>query len=300
MSVKCTTGLNNLSKTQCEASYGQILALWLDTIDDGITLANALAETNWASKIYATAAERMFVLNPGANAEITREQAEAVFKEYNTGSRKKIRNGYLDLTFAYDGLTFCQAEKLKDLNGLRLYAYALTSGGYIVAGGDAITLKPVPVELFVGEPIPPENNDSDWTVNIYVRYTNTHGNFKNAVNPVDDGDFTPLNVDGIINIEFGSINADITDSEVITTITTECDGAEVDDLTTASDVIVRVKGGAALTVDALTHVNNVYTFTINAGTPLTAVPHEILTKKANNATQKKYEYAVATEFTPVP
>lgn len=295
--TNCTVDLNNLSKTLCEANYGQIKQLWLDQSQTGLTFANAMLEAQWTAKIYATAASRMFVLNPTEAIQIDATTAEATFKEGNTGKRKKIRNGYLDIMFRYDGLTVCQMNKLQELDGLNLYAYVITEKNVIIGGTTSTNIIPVPVEIFVSDAIPPVDNNDDWGINVYVRFTNTSGNFGKAIEPTA---FNPKDLDGIINVEITFVSSDVSDKKVIFTVVRECDGTEVSDLTTATDVVVTlVSTGAALTSATMTNVGNTYTLLVDAGTPLTEFPYYLSLKPAATATQKKYETTgYSNEITP--
>jgi len=293
----CVTDISNLSKTLCKGGYGQILGLWLDQTNTGVSFADALLEATWTAKVQAAKTSRMYILNPQKPDMVDRTQAESVFKEGNTGRRNKIRDGYLDLSIHYEDMTDCQMENLKTLNGVDdLYAYVLTSKGFILGGKTATNLIPVPVEIFVGEPIPAENNDGAWDLIIDVRFVQTIGNFGKAIEPVL---FTALNVNGLIDIELTLISGDASYEIIFFSAKKACDETEISNLSTAGNIIGRiVSTQVALTSDALVNLGNGnYSLTF---TTLTEVPHTLELKTSDlAATQKIYETpAVSNAITP--
>lgn len=293
----CVTDIDNLSKALCKGGYGQILALWLDQVNTGVSFADAIVQATWTAKIQAAKTTRMYILNPQKPLNVDRKQEEAKFIDGNTGKRPKLRDGYLDLSIHYEDMTTEQMDTYKTLDGSDdLYAYVLTSKGYILGGKTATNLIPVPVEISVGEPIPSENNDGYWDFVIDVRFVNTTGNFGKAILPTA---FNPLQEEGIIDIELTLISGDASDKIVFFSAKRKGDETPIANLSTAGNIIGRiVSTQVALTSDSLVNLGNGnYSLTF---TSLTEVPHTLELKTADlAATQKIYETpAVSNAITP--
>lgn len=292
----CTANIANLSRTACKSKYGQIIGFWFDRTATGVTLANSLIEATWTAKVNAASASRMIVLYPAKPMEVVRNLEEELVTRGNTGKQVKIRDGYIDFTASYENLSLCVAQKLKTLDGLSLYSYFITENETIIAGGTSTQLQPVPVNVFVSDPIPQENNDTLWMVNVKISLENTTGNFVNASTPTA---FTPTELNGIIDFDITVVSSDVSDNEVIFTVEKDCSEGDLDGavFSTAGDFVVElVSSGVLRTVTAVSASGNQITLTV---TDLTAAPHYIYFKDANAATVKGYETPDTVQFTPV-
>jgi hypothetical protein len=222
--------------------------------------------------------------------------------EGNTGRSFKVRDGYAKYELVFDNLTFCQMQRLKTFDGLNCYAYAITKNESIIAGDSGTNIVPFEVDIYVGEPISPENKDGFWTIKMYINIVQTNGYFAYVINPYDQvsNPWRPSQLEGIETVEINVISSDISDKTVIFDVTSICDASEINTLLTHGDFLVEVVStGADLTTASITQVGNRYTLIMDVGTPLTAVPHYISLKNQPTMTVKGYETEVFETFTPV-
>lgn len=294
--MSCATTINNLQKSLCSPSYGQIRKVWLDPDDTGVTLVNALLQATWTTKVNLVEADRMYVLNENPFDAVW-EFGEAQILEGNTTMRKKANDGTQRLTLTYANLSLCKKDALKSLDGQTKYAYFITSNEYILGGGDSTNLKPVEVKIFVDEAHPSETANDLWKTNVHIDIVPTSGIWVNAVDPFTANAWRPSLLNGIEDVLFSSITSDVSDGEVVFDVTTFCDGTEVVDLTTHGDFLVKLaSSGAALTTTGLTYVGNTATLAV---TGLTEAAHTIELKNQPTMTVKGYETRTPISFTPV-
>lgn len=298
--MSCATTINNLQKSLCSPQYGQIRKVWLDSNDAGVTLVNALLEATWTTKVNLAEASRMYVLNENPFDAVW-EFGDAQILEGNTTMRMKANDGTQRLTLTYANLSLCKKEALKTLDGQTRYAYFITSNEYIIGSGDSTNLIPIEVKIFVDEARPSETANDLWKTNVHIDIVPTYGIWINAVDPFTANAWRPSLLNGIEDVLFSAVTADILDKTVIFDINTYCDGTEVVALTTATDFKVSVAStGAALIVDSVTYDGNTATLIMNTGTPLTAVAHNLELKNQPAMTVKGFETRSAIAFTPVP
>ena len=293
----CVNSLNNINKSQCEAIYGQIIGMWIDQSDSGVTLENALLQATWTTKKRATGTSRMFVMFPDDVHEVTRTKEEPVYAEGNTKDRRKVRDGQLTMQFKYVNLTFCAMDRLKSFDGFSGYAYFLTKNEAIIAGGTSTQLKPVGVNIYVNEPVPPENSDDLWSIVIDVTIVPFSGYFKKAVLPFDQetNPWRPTQLTGITDVELSSVTGDVSDKIINFFAKSVCDEIEITSLTTASYWDVQDNTGASVVPSTVTcTVDGYYTLTFPS---ISAVAHTIALK---DATTNSLDYETASTVSVTP
>lgn len=297
--LNCIGNLPNLSKSLCKGDYGQILKVWFFKNNKTISLTDALLEATWANHINAAPSDRMYILNDNP-IDATWEFGDAAIVEGNTGLRKKASDGTQRLLLVYGNIPFCKKEEIKKLDGLTLYSLFVTSNEAILGSGDSTNLETIETQFFIDEIRPQENSQELWRLNCHIDIIPRNNIWINAIAPYESNSWRPSLKDGISNIIFSNISADISDKEVIFDASTYCDDIDVTSLTTATDFIVEVASTEIpLTIDSVTVSGNQYTLTINTGTPLTAVLHNLRLKNQPTMTVKGYESETFT-FTPVP
>lgn len=301
--------ISNISKSQCYKDYGQVVGVWLDRDDTGVTLANALLEATWTAKIKAAQDTRMYVLNPKRPHEVTRNVAEPVIATGNTGDRIQIRSGNADYTFTWAGLSLEKAAEIKSLNGGTFYTYFLTSKEWILGGGTSTQLEPVECQIFVSEYKTAETQDTPGTLSVNLFIVPTEDYFVNAVAPnqQDSGNWKPSQVNGIRNVVLTVISSDVSDKTVIFDVN-DTDGNEVSTIVTYSNFLVELTStGADATLVSISNVGNRYTLITDVGALSTAA-HRISMKESEAQTgadaglfetRSNKGAIVYTAFTPV-
>lgn len=301
--LNCVSSLKNISKTQCEALIGQIVGLWLDQSETGVSLTNALLQATWTTKIRATSTDRMYVLYPDTVHNVIRNKEEALFVEGNTKDRRKVRDGKLTFQFEFVNLSFCLMNRLKSFDGFAGFAYFITKNEAIIGSGSSTQLQPVEINMYVNEPVPPETSDDLWKITVDITVVPESGYFRYSVLPYEQttGAWRPSTVQGITGVELSSITADISDKVIHFYAKSVCDDTEIISLTTASQWEVKLQStGADITIDSVScTVDGYYTLAVNTGTPLTAAVHTIRLKDATT-NSLSYETDELSEFTPVP
>jgi hypothetical protein len=300
---QCGINAPNLSKRNCTTKAGQVVGFWLDKNNTGVSFANALLEATWEAKVNAIQDTRMLVLNPDFPDEATRNKAEWVIKEGNTGKRNKVRNGKLDYLFRYDDPSDCLVSYLKSFDSFKGYAYAITANEMIRASDNGTNLIPFEVSIFVDEISTPEGqDDTDYIlVGIYIvptknYFTKTIAPYNQETNP-----WRPTQLNGIVDVSLSVVSSSEASSKVVVDATDVCSGAEITDFVTAGDFVIEdVLTGATQDATVLAAIGNRYTLTANI---TAATDYYIYRKTADLATDKGYETRnsagsiVKTEFT---
>jgi len=286
--LNCGSSIKNMTAFQCEARYGAVDAVYLSLEEKSdITYANALVKATWTTNINEADATRLYIF-PSASDAI-RNQEDPVFFEGNLSKRRKVRDGRVDFAFEYHDQRDCVWSVAKSFNGQRMYAFFQTENEAIIGGDDGTNLLNVPVDVYVSEPIPPENKDGFWKVILYVYLVETEGNFAKAVLPNDSTYNTGTlwkasSLNGIVDclLTAGAASA----ASVVFTVTGSCDAREVAGLVLADFTIT----GAA----SMSNVGNVYT--VLPTTTFTS-PLVITAKNQPTMTTKGYEFAAALTVT---
>jgi hypothetical protein len=281
-----------LSKSPCKIEYGQIVGGILAPDNTGVTIATKDTLSTYTDKMYLTESERYRLLNPQTpyNVEVTPAEMTAV--QGNT-SNVDYDRGNVTIKFSYKNLTGCDLTALKSLHNNKYYMYTMTKD-YLLGNKTATNFIPVPVKISVSDFTPQADNASYWMVDVFVYYLNEEDNFLEIAD-AKANDWEPTeDIDGVIDVTISNVSGDISDTEVICTVTRSCGSAEIADITTAADFLIN-DGTTTLVPSGISNVGNVYTLTV-AG--LTAVPTTIQLKTADVASQKKYETTAAVTFTP--
>ena len=290
--LQCGSGVDNVTQFDCRARYGAINAIFLSPEEKELTYANALLEATWTTEINKVTTERLYIM-PLADDAI-RNQEDAVFFEGNLSNRRKTRDGRVDFVLEYHDQRDCAWEKFRSFDNQRMYAYFLTENEAIIGGDDGTNLVSVPVDVFVSEPIPPENKDDMWKVMVHVYLIETVGNFAKAVLPNDSTYNTgtkwrPSDLRGIVDVTIVDNGSAV--NSLVVDITGACDGREITSLVTA-DFLVKDDGGDTETV-TVTVSGNTYTL---AGT-LLADTYIITLKNQPDMTTKGFENQTSVTIT---
>ena len=83
----------------CKQESGQIVKLFLDPDNTGITLSNALVESNWTTKINSEDTDRMFII-PFPDDVVVDDQ-EPQFEDNSLEGQDFIHSGELKYQFIY-------------------------------------------------------------------------------------------------------------------------------------------------------------------------------------------------------
>lgn len=285
--LQCGSSVNNVTQFDCRALYGAINAVMLSPVEIEMTYANALLESTFTALINATAASRTYIM-PLADDAI-RNQEDAVIREGNLSNRRKGRDGRIDFVLEYHDQRDCVWSKLKSFDNQRMYGLFTTENEAIIGGDDGTNLIGVPCDVFVSDPIPPENKDDVWKVLVHVYLIETVGNFAKAVLPNDSTYNTstkwrPSNLKGIVDVVITEVSAAA--GSVVVDLTGACDGREITGLVAAD---FSVTGLASLTSSG-----NTYTLS-----PTTTFTSPLTVTLANQPamTTKGYENQTALTVT---
>ncbi len=298
----CATNLGNNSKTNCTLSAGQVVGMWLDELETGVSFANAELQDTWTTKINATRGSRMFVLTPNMPDDATRNVEESVIRVGSTGKRRKARNGKADYVFGFGEPTDCQIAYLKSFDGAKGYAYFITKNEMIKAGDNGTNLIPQEVEIYVDEVMSPESEDEIWMLNVRVFITPTSDYFTKTIAPYNATiPWRVTQIDGIKDVTLDVVSSSAGSTNVVVDVVGTCDQEEIIDLVTPADFIIEnVSTGALIVPTVLARVGNTYTLTASV---VVATDYYIYRKTADEATDKGYETydykgaIVKTEFT---
>lgn len=286
--ISCGSGVSNVTNFNCNTRYGMINAFWLSKAQTTLSYANALLQALWITKINEAESTRVFIF-PGAD-DVTIVNDGIKFKETNVSKRSLVRQGIDDFTFDYYNQKDCVWNIFKTFNGQEMYAFMLTEKGVILGADNGTSLVAVPCEVIVSEPMPPVNKDEPWKISIYIRLSNTEGNYARAVAPNDSTYNTgtlwnPSALEGIIDVTLTEVGSSST-TVIVVDITGACDGREIDAPLVTADFQVYDVSGAAYEVVTVTNSGNRYTIT---GT-FTAGDYIITLKNQPTMTTKGYEY----------
>ena len=291
--INCVVDIDNISRADCKAKYGQIIGVFLESDNTGMTFANSLLEATWTAKINAAIGSRLYI--PSLNSmpsDAVRNVEEPVFKTGNTGKKIKSRDGKVDYKFTFDLVTLEQAERINSLDSFRGYAYFVAKNGVIIGSKTSTNLIPVEVDVFTSEIMSPENEDGFWSIDVYVNIVPTSGYFTKAIIPTA---FNPLDFQGIKDIDVTVISSSAASKTVVFDVVTTQDGTPVSDLATATDFRVALASSdVAVTSNSITNVGNRYTLVLSAAT---VAAYTIKLINQPSMTVKGYEQQTATNFT---
>jgi len=296
----CSRSIGSISKAECFSKYGQIIALFLDQNKDGLSREDALLLATWQAKIDAEDDVRMIVLNPDKPLNVTSTKEDNTFVEGNTGKKTRAKKGKFSLQLEYDDLTLCFASSLQKLDGAKLYGYFITENGAIISDGDEINTTPVELQIYVGDPIPPESNSNVWTLKIDVEIVPTSNYFKVAILPTDKTTdaWSPLDLEGIKTIKVENLVGDATAGTLDFDVVGKCSGAEISSFITETDWLVALGSAIStyLTITAISNVDNHYTLSV---TGLSAAEHLLWRKSNYDSTDKGFETDFKYSVIPV-
>lgn len=297
--MSCATTISNMYKSSCSQSLGQIQQYWLFKSSKSVSEINSLLEETWTTLINQSSATRMYVQSQKPT-DVVVEIGEDIYTEGNTGFKEKGKDGKQSLTFTYSNISLCKAQELKNLDGQNMFAYFVTENENILATGNDDDIVTNEVKIFVSEPKPSDATGQGWKVNVRIELVQTTGIWTKSVDPFTANAWRPTQLDGIKDVVFSNIAADISAKTVIFDVTSYCDNIEVIDLTDKTDFVVEVAStGVALTIASVTYNGNTATITVDVGTPLTAVLHNLRLKQQPAMTIKGFESKQIYTFTPV-
>ena len=204
--TQCAGSNSNLSNKKCSTDYGQLVNIWIDPTDTGLSVTTAALVTNWDTKKNYDTDERTFIF-PFPD-DVIMEPNDPQFAESNLPGTKYVRDGQLTIQLHYEKISKCALRKLKTFHNQTWYAYGITINEDIIASSNdaGTTLVPNKCKIFVNERLAENKDDSNKCI-VRVVFQETEDLWDYVVTPTD---FDPTSYEGIVDFDmtqYGTLSA---------------------------------------------------------------------------------------------